>query len=429
MTVTQSTAERLTFFRQSGWMVVATVLGGMFMTAVHVVVNKPMIESEYALFYTLLRIFLLLGFPAGGLQIVFARQAAAAVSELEERRLAAATRAVLVGTFLIWIVIVLGVFASRNQITAALKISNPAALWVTVLLGLASLWAPIVKGVLQGREHFAGLGWVIILDGAGRFAAIVLIVSLGGQAAGGMTGALIGQIAALGIGTWLIWSIVTGPGAAFEWRPLLNRLVPLTLGVGVVLFMANVDVIFVQSVFSKGESPFYTPGAMIGLAMVSFTTPLAAVMFPKVVRSAALTEKTDALQHAVTATAILGAAAALACTVLPWLPLRIIYFRNPTYWASAPLVPWFAWALLPLILANVLISNLLARDRFSIVPWTVLVAIGYACALGLLRSRIAESSGGEFFQGFKIVIGTLGVFNALLLAVALWFTFKRERQA
>jgi hypothetical protein len=77
----------------------------------------------------------------------------------------------------------------------------------------------------------------------------------------------------------------------------------------------------------------------------------------------------------------------------------------------------------------VLISNLLARDRFRIVPWTVLVAIGYACALGLLRSRIAESSGGEFFQGFKIVIGTLGVFNALLLAVALWFTFKRERQA
>ncbi len=427
MTATRSAAERLTFFRQSGWMVVATVLGGMFMTAVHVVVNKPMIESEYALFYTLLRIFLLLGFPAGGLQIVFARQAAAAVSELEKRRLAAATRAVLGATFLIWIVIAAGVFASRNQILTALKISNPAALWVTVLLGLASLWAPIVKGVLQGREHFAGLGWVMILDGAGRFAAIVLIVSLGGQAAGGMTGALIGQIVALGIGTWLIWSIVTGPGTSFEWRPLLNRLVPLTLGVGVVLFMANVDVIFVQSVFSKGESPFYTPGAMIGLAMVSFTTPLAAVMFPKVVRSAALTEKTDALQHAVIATAILGAAAALACTVLPWLPLRIIYFRNPTYWASAPLVPWFAWSLLPLILANVLISNLLARDRFRIVPWTVLVAIGYACALGLLRNRIAGFSGQEFFQGFKIVVGTLGVFNTLLLGVALWFTFRKER--
>lgn len=410
-------------------MVVATVLSGMFMTAVHVVVNKPMFEPEYALFYTLLRIFQLLGIPAGGLQVVFARQAAAAVSETEAKRLSGATRAVLFGTFVIWLIIAAGVFATRHQIMAALKISNPAALWVTVLLGLASLWSPIVKGVLQGRENFAGLGWVMILDGAGRFMAIVLIVSLGGQAAGAMTGALIGQIVSLALGSWLIWRFLTGAGAPFEWHTLLNRVVPLTFGVGVILFMSTADVIFVQSVFTKQESPYYTPGAMIGLALVSFTTPLAAVMFPKIVRSAARTEKTDALQHALAATAILGAVAALACTVLPWLPLRIIYFRNPTYWESAPLVPWFAWCLLPLILANVLISNLLARDRFKIVPWTVLIAIGYSCALGLLRDRISVFSSGAFFEGFKIVVGTMGIFNLLLLAVALWFTFKRERQA
>jgi hypothetical protein len=63
------------------------------------------------------------------------------------------------------------------------------------------------------------------------------------------------------------------------------------------------------------------------------------------------------------------------------------------------------------------------------VPWTVLITIGYACALGLLRDQIAAFSGGAFFEGYKIVVGTMGLFNSLLLAVALWFTFKRERQA
>jgi hypothetical protein len=168
----------------------------------------------------------------------------------------------------------------------------------------------------------------------------------------------------------------------------LRRVVPLTLGVGVVLFMTNADVIYVQAVFSKGETPLYAPAAMIGLALVTFTTPLAAVMFPKIVQSAARTEKTDAMRHALVTTALLSGGAALACTIFPQLPLRIIYFRNATFWISAPLVPWFAWCLLPLILANVLINNLLARQRFQIVPWLLAVAIGYGAVLGALKDRV-----------------------------------------
>jgi hypothetical protein len=115
--------------------------------------------------------------------------------------------------------------------------------------------------------------------------------------------------------------------------------------------------------------------------LVTFTTPLASVMFPKVVQSVAGRGPTDAARNALAATALLGCVAALACTLLPALPLRIIYFRNSDFWQAAPMVPWFAWALLPLILANVLVTNLLARDRFQVVPWAVAVAIGYGAAL------------------------------------------------
>jgi O-antigen/teichoic acid export membrane protein len=382
-----SSRERLTFFRQSGWMVLATVAGGVFMSAVHVVVNKPMLPAEYAVFSALLRVFLLLGFPAGGLQVVFAQQAAAAQSEAEAQRLSATARAVLRATFGIWLCMAVAVFFWRAPILELLKIANPAALWVTVLLGLASLWAPIFKGILQGRQNFAGLGWVLILDGVGRFTAIVLIVELGGQAAGAMTGALVGQALSLSFAIWLGRAVLAGPGAPFDWGAWLKRVGPLTLGVGVFLFMSNADVIYVQTVSSRAESPFYAPAAMIGLALVTFTTPLAAVMFPKIVQGAARTQA-DALRQALVATALLGAIAAIACTLLPELPLRILYFRNPLYWASASLIPWFAWCLLPLILANVLISNLLARARFRIVPWLVLIAFGYGTSLFLLRDRI-----------------------------------------
>jgi O-antigen/teichoic acid export membrane protein len=187
--------------------------------------------------------------------------------------------------------------------------------------------------------------------------------------------------------------------------------------------MTTADVVYVQTVCAKDQTPFYTPAAMVGLALVTFTTPLASVMFPKVVESAALTQQSDALRHALVATALLGGLAAVACSLLPELPLRIIFFRNSLYWRSAPLVPWIAWCLLPLVLANVLISNLLARDRFKVVPWLLVVGAAYAITLILLRAQVASAEG---FAGFKLVIGLLGIFSSLLLAVAVWFTSRMK---
>jgi O-antigen/teichoic acid export membrane protein len=410
-----------TFFRQSGWLVVATVASGVFMTAVHVVVNKRMDPPEYGIFFALLRIFLLMSIPSGGLQIVFAQQTAAAVTDAQHGQLAATVRAVLRGTFLIWLIMAAVALVGQPRWVALLKITNPAALWATILIGLASLWLPILKGALQGAQNFLGLGWVLILDGVGRFAAILVIMRLGGQAAGGMTGALLGQVVALAVAAWLVRDLLRGPGDGFTWTPWLRQVVPLTLGIGAVQLMTNADVVYVQSSFPADRTPLYMPAAMIGSALVTFTGPLAAVMFPKVVRSAALTQDTRALRHALGATALLTGGVALACTLLPKLPLQIIYFANRTYWAAAPLVPWFAWALLPLILANVLIGNLLARGRFALVPWLVLVAGGYVGALAMLKPRLAAM---EQFHAFRTIIQTLGVSNLVLLAVSALFTWR-----
>ena len=157
-----------------------------------------------------------------------------------------------------------------------------------------------------------------------------------------------------------------------------------------------------------------------------FTAPLTAVMFPKIVQSAARASRTDALRLALGATALIAGLAALACTVFPELPLRIIYFRKPDFWKSATLVPWFAWALAPLIVTNVLANNLIAREKFRIAPWLAAVALGYGVTLLSLRERLLQM---ELFSAFKMVIGTLGLFSSLLLIVALTFTWKEFGRA
>ena len=405
-------------------MVIATVAGGVFMTAVQTIAAK-MEKEEYGVFFTLLRCLILLGIPAGGLQIVFAQQTAAALDEPRQRQLSGTLRAVLRGTFYLWLLVVFVVTLGLDWIVTLLKVTNPAAVVVTLFIVLTSLWLPVARGLLQGRQDFPGLGWVAILDGAVRFAVVVAIVfALGGKAAGAMVGALVGQAISLSLGLWLARGILFGAGAPFEWKPWLRLVVPLTLGTGSLLFLQTADVVYVQSLFPKDKSPFYMPGAMIGFALVQFTVPLAAVMYPKIVRSAARAEKSDALRLTLLTTAVLGGAAALASTLLPELPLRILFFTKPELWQAAPLVPWFAWCMLLFTMANVLVGNLLARERFAIVPWLTGLAAAYGLTLAGMQDPLLAR---EHFAAFTLLLQIMMAFNLVLLGLAAWFTWGKSR--
>jgi O-antigen/teichoic acid export membrane protein len=403
-------SHRAAFFRQSGWMMIATVAGGVFMYAVHMAA-KQMPKVEYGVFITLLNVVTLMGIPAIGLQTIFAQQSAAALTPEDQRSLAGVFRSVLRAIFLIWLVMAAVVFVFRHQVLEHLKISNPAALLITVVIALAAMWFPIMMGLLQGRQNFLWLGWASIFNGVGRFIGVcIAVLLLGAYAAGAMTGVLVGLMTAVVIGAWHnrdYWHIDPKPMA---WNAWLRRVVPLTLGLGASMFMLSADMIFVQSFFSEKQTAFYGAAGMIGRALVFFTQPLTAVMFPKVVQSAARAEKTDVLAQALAVTALAGGAAAIGCTIFPSLPLRIVYDASFLKEAS-PLVPWFAWCMLPLTLSNVLINGLLARAQFRAVPWLAVVALGYGVALYFRH------------DSFPMVIRTLGFFGILLLAVCAWFTW------
>ncbi|MEW6302543.1 MAG: hypothetical protein AB1705_03675 [Verrucomicrobiota bacterium] len=406
--------DKGSFFKQSGWLLIGTGMGGVFMYAVHIFAGRIQ-PAEYGVFVTLLQILNLMGIPAIGLQTVFAHQTASAITEQRRHQLTATIRGVLLGITVVWAITAAGILMFQQPILAALKISNPAALWATLVVALALMWHPVGLGLLQGKQSFMWLGWTYIANGLGRLIPVMLVVLVfGGHAAGSMVGVLIGVLAAVVIGLGQSRDLWTGPTEPFDWRGWFTRVVPLTLGLGVGMFMLGADMIVVQSTFDKDLTGAYGAAGMIGRGLVFFTVPLTAVMFPKVVQSAARSEKTDVLAQALGATAVMGGLAAIACTLLPELPLRIVY--STKYLDVAPLVRWFAWCMLPLTLANVLINNLLARQQFAVVPWLVLVAIGYGVALN------------HFNTSFESVVKTLGIFNLLLVAVSAWFTWGRPHR-
>ena len=406
-------------------MVIATTMSGAFLVAVYPILGR-LPSGELSIYVSLLRLFTLLGLGAAGLQIVMAQDAAAAVTKEEKARLGRTVRSVTKLLLAIWLIMLLVCVPLRDQIVTTFKITNPVAVWVTMGLVLMQLALPLAQGLLQGVQNFAWLGWSIMLNGLARFVAIaVAVILLKGHSTAALVGALVGMAAAVFVGLWPVRSLFKGERGEFAWIDWLRRLVPLSAGVGAVLVVMNADMLFIQAHFETDQAKFYAAVAMVGVGLVTFTTPMASVMFPKLVSSVAKGQQSNSFALAISGTALLGIFGALVCTILPSLPLRILYFNKPEFWVSAQLIPWFMWCMLPVPVANVLVADLLAKRRFEVVPWLVAVAFGYCWSINTYLGTVSKV---DHFAAFKGVIQRLGIFAILLLLVAAFFRHRAQKK-
>lgn len=417
--------SKRSFVRQGAWMVVATLAGGAGMTAVHVVVQRYALES-YSQFKALLGLFYLVGAAQGGLWNLFAQQTASAHTPAQHAAVASAARRISIG-ILIFGLILGGILQLNAEAwSQQFKLPNSGALWATLGLAIATLELSILRGILQGQQNFTGLGLVTILDGFGRCIGVaVILILFHGQAAGAIVGALIGNMAALAVGGWTGRSAFQGQSGAVPWNSWVGRLVPLILMAAAMQVLTQFDNVFLQGLVPKDRvgdfnlSERYSPAAQIGFALTQFTVPLALVMFPRIARSAARSESTDAVKITFLSTIILGTLAAIGCTLLPWLPVRVL-FSKANLAVATPLVPWFAWAMLLYTLANVLLSNLIAQAKFRIVPWMLGLAAVYVATLWGLRGHLLSIPPTD---ACRLVAQVIGCCNAVLLGLAAWMTW------
>ena len=157
-----------------------------------------------------------------------------------------------------------------------------------------------------------------------------------------MTGVLMGLVIATLIGIWRTRDLWLGRALPFDWRLLLAQVVPLMLGFAAFQFLVG---------------------------------PLATVMFPRIVHSAAKSEKSNLMGIVLLGTAVLAILGVASLTLVGPFVVKLVY--KPSYVEVATKVlPWYAGAMVPLALANVLLNNLLARSMFKVVPPLCILALG-----------------------------------------------------
>jgi len=408
--VVSAETHRTTFFRQSGWLMLANIAGGILTWAVHPLA-KATGPKEYGTFIAFLSVAGLSTGVGSALQMVLAHQTAQALATNRQRELAGVIRLFWLGTFVLWLAGALVALAAQGRILASWHVNNPAAVWITLPIVLFTLWLPVFSGVLQGQQNLLWLGWTMMLNGVGRLlVAALAVLALGGLAAGMLTGVLLGWVLAVGIALWQTRALWLAPAQSFDWRSLLRQVAPLMLGAAAVQFLFMADTMFVKSYFAEEEVGFYGSAGTLSRALMWFVGPLAAVMFPRIVHSTARSEKSDLMGLVLVGTAILAVMGAVGLSVLcPWI-IKLLYNQS---WVkvAAGVLPWYAGAMVPLALANVLVNNLLARSDFRPVPALCVLAAAYGFALT------------RFHDSLAMVLQTLGVFNLLMLGVCAWFTW------
>jgi O-antigen/teichoic acid export membrane protein len=409
------------FFRQGGWLVLSAILGGGLTYLVHLLAKaKSVNEEQYAAFVTLLSLVMTC-VPSMPLQMIFAQQTAQAMANGHEKQLSGIIRLARWLTFAVWTAGALAVVIFQKQIVAGWHLPDATGLLVTLPLILASIWYPLFAGVLQGRQDFFWMGWAAIVSGLGRIgAAAFLVLALAFGATGMMAGALFGVGAAALICIWRSRDLWAMPSEKFDVRKLARQGLPLLLGFGASQFMFTADTMYAKCYFSDDQM---APSGAVGTlarGLLWLVMPLASVMFPKLVYANAKSQKTNLFNLVVLCTAVLAAGGAVVLWITGPTVVKIMY-NSGFVGESIKLLPWYAGAMVPLAMANVMVNDLLARERYGVVPWMVLLAVVYGFTLPWMLNHHPGH--------IEIVLQTLGAFNLLLFGICAWFAWGNKNKS
>lgn len=283
---------------------------------------------------------------------------------------------------------------AQSWLMTGFRLNSPALLWAVAGLVIAQLTVPVTSSLLQGLQQFKWLAVVGLAQSWGRVGFGLGFVALGLGAAGALGGQLLAAFMAAGLALWglrSLWHHRDADHHALDTAPIYRYFWPaLVVSFGVNTMM-SVDTSFVRHYFEPSTSGQYGKAKMIAQAFGCLVAPLATVLFPKAAGDAERGEShaVHALWQSLGAVLAVGVAAATACSLWPWLPVRVLAGANNPI--AETIVAPFVWAMLPLALLPLPVQFFMARADFKRLLWPLaLLVVAYPGALLLWHDTLLQ---------------------------------------
>lgn len=401
------------FFGHGTLLLVATMAGSFCNMFYHVVMGRALDPAEYGVLASMLGIVLIASTPMDALRTALAHYAARLVQDGRAGAVKNLTVKWCMKMLLPAIVAALLGTIFCNEIATFFRMDDPMPVVLTGWVLAGSLLMPVLIGALLGVQAFIWMSVTQHSWGVVRLVAGVgFVYYVAASASWGIIAQGLGVIATLVLGLVGLWSVVHEPsepqhvvqgvGSYF-----MQSLVVIT---GFAVLM-NADVLLVKRFFDPETAGLFARAGTIGRTMVFVATPIAMAMFPKVASSGVVSARDrKTLLYAVLYVAVLVGGAAALISVVPWLPLWVIYGdRTPTP-EMAMLVRAVAWAMAPLGVSYVLLNFEMAQHRFGSAWGLVGCATGYLVGVAVFHQALWH---------IPAALGLMSVLSAILLIAGL----------
>lgn len=359
----------------------ATVLAGGCNYAFQVFMGRALGPDAYGTFGALFALFYLVNVLGRGVRFSAARFVAGFDGRATASRFhrGALLRALGLGG-----VIFAGLALASGPIGGFLGVA-PGVVVVVAATVPPSLALTANRGTLDGRQRFLALGGYEVLVGVAKLGFGVALVLAGFGVYGAFGAIVAAMVLALGASTVYLrrhLGAVRGGDPPVDYGRAYRYGVPAVLAGFCLAVPANADVVVVKHAFPAREAGLYTAASVAAKVLVFLPMGISTAMFPKVSADDGPADggrESALLRRALAYAGAVSGAGALAYWFLAE-PILTVFF-GATYAAAAPLLQWYGLAVVPFVLAAVLLNYQLARDRMAFV---YVFAAGSLAEIGLV---------------------------------------------
>lgn len=397
----------------------ATVFGASMVLNVagfvfHAIASRKLGVDEYGTLYALISALAIVGLPSGLLAPVIMRFAAefrALHDDGHVRRLTSDIAWAFTWLGLIYVIV--GIVAG-GPIAAFLHVPR----WTIVLMALIAgviVIANSLRAIAQGIQDFSGFGWSLVVEGAMRVLAVIVLLLAGLGVGGGIGAFLAGSIVGfVAIGMRLRRSLRDAPAirVRYDWRRIAVAGAGAAAATIASTLMNAGDTVLVKHFFTAGDAGIYGACALGGKILLYFVSFIPAVLLPQATDRHVRGQRTRGVIAATLAVvAVLSVGVLVAMKLDGTLLLHVLVGRQ--YDAASGLLVWYAAAMAFYAMTTLLTSYGIATHRL----WF---------ALPILAGTIATLGGiVAYHPSLDAVVRVMLVGNALT-AVAVGATLGAQ---
>ena len=254
-----------------------------------------------------------------------------------------------------------------NHLAHFLKIGSPTLIIVVSISLSLSLVVPVNSGALRGMQRFKLLATTNLASTVAKLVSGIVLVTIGCGVFGATAALPISRAFAVLITTIPLIHIYqqksdTESKTELGLESTHKYVVPSSMVTFAKMMIGNIDLILVKAFFPPYEAGLYAAVSLLGKILIFLPGGIGTVFFPKVSeRHADGVETTTLLKKALLCIIVLVGTATIVYIAFPRTLINIVFGKE--YLAAAPLVKWYAVAMLFFSINNILLDYNLAKEK------------------------------------------------------------------